>query len=130
MATLGEVAAAFRSHEDRLQGHDARHANMEQRMAALESELIKKFVGLMAQSGEKKDGLKVKEGKDNLPSDFSGDRKKFRGWSHQMYVWAMAIYPESGRKLLENASNRNSRRSLTRTRTLTTLHIRMARSSV
>jgi hypothetical protein len=106
MATLGEVTAALRNHEDRLQGQGARHANLEQRMAVLESELIKKFAGLMGKSGDgdKKEGLRVKDGKDNIPSEFSGDRKKFRGWSHQRYVWAIAIYPESGRKLLEDAS--------------------------
>ena len=67
MATLGEVTTALRNHEERLQGHDARHANMEQRMATLESEIISKFVGLMGKSGERKDGLNLKEGKDNTP---------------------------------------------------------------
>ncbi len=50
-----------------MQGHDARHANLEQRMATLESEIISKFVGLMGKSGERKDGLNLKEGKDNTP---------------------------------------------------------------
>ena len=67
MATLEDVTIAVRSHENRLQGHDARHANLEQRMATLESEIISKFVGLMGKSGEKKEGLNLKEGKDNTP---------------------------------------------------------------
>jgi len=113
MATLGEVTTALRNHEDRLladdarlQGHEARHVNMEQRMAILESEIVSKLMGIMAGAGgvKEKEGLRIKDGKDNLPCDFMGDRKKFRGWSHQMYVWAIAIYPESGRKLLEDAS--------------------------
>ncbi len=128
MATLGEVTTGLRSHEERLQGHDARHANMEQRTAALESELNRKFVGIMWQSGEKKDGLKIKEGKDNTPGDFSSDREKFRGRSHQMYVWAIAIYPESGRNL--SKMRQNSRQSSTRTGTLTTLHTLTEKSSV
>jgi hypothetical protein len=104
MATLEDVTVAVRNHENRLQGHDARHANLEQRMATLESEIISKLVGLMGKSGEKKEGLNLKEGKDNTPGEFFGERKKFRGWSHQMYVWAIAIYPEGGKKLLEDAS--------------------------
>ena len=113
MATLGEVTTALRNHEDRLvaddarlQGHEARHVSTEQRLAALESDLVAKLMGIIAGAGGggTKDGLRIKDGKDNLPSDFMGDRKKFRGWSHQMYVWAIAIYPESGRKLLEDAS--------------------------
>ncbi len=69
MATLGEVTTAVWNHEERLRGHDARHANFEQRMAAMESELITKLAGLMAQAGngEKKDGLRIQDGKDNLP---------------------------------------------------------------
>ena len=67
MATLEDVTIAVRNHENRLQGHDARHANLEQRMATLESEIIAKFVGLMGKSGEKKEGLNIKEGKDNVP---------------------------------------------------------------
>ena len=69
MATLGEVTAAVQNHEERLRGHDARHANMEQRMAALESEILTKIAGLMgkAADGEKKDGLRIKDGRDNMP---------------------------------------------------------------
>ena len=67
MATLEDVTVAVRNHENRLQGHDARHANLEQRMATLESEIISKLVGLMGKSGEKKEGLNLKEGKDNTP---------------------------------------------------------------
>ena len=67
MATLEDVTIAVRNHEHRLQGHDARHANLEQRMATLESEIVAKFVGLMGKSGEKKEGLNIKEGKDNVP---------------------------------------------------------------
>ncbi len=96
-------------------------------MAALESEIIRKFVGLMGKSGEKADGLNLKEGKDNQPGEFSGDRKKFRGWSHQMYVWAIAIYPGSGRKLLEDASTLKTEFD---ERTLTTSHILTEKSSV
>ncbi len=66
MATLGDVTTAVRNHEERLQGHDARHTNMEARMAVLESEIVRKFVGLMGKSGEKADGLNLKEGKDNV----------------------------------------------------------------
>ncbi len=67
MATLEDVTIAVRNHESRLQSHDARHANLEQRMTTLESEIISKFVGLMGKSGERKDGLNLKEGKDNTP---------------------------------------------------------------
>ena len=67
MATLEDVTIAVRNHENRLQGHDSRHANLEQRMAVLESEIISKLVGLMGKSGEKKEGLNLKEGKDNTP---------------------------------------------------------------
>ncbi len=67
MATLDDVTIAVRNHENRLQGHDARHTNMEQRMAALESEIVTKFLGIMGKFGEKKDGLNIKEGKDNTP---------------------------------------------------------------
>ncbi len=73
-------------------------------MATLESEILQKFIGLMAKSGNKSDGLDIEEGKDNQPGHFLGDRKNFRGWSHQLYVWAIAIFPGSGKKLLEDAS--------------------------
>ena len=81
MATLDDVTIAVRNHENRLQGHDARHTNLEQRMAALESEILQKFLGIMGKCGEKKEGLNLKEGKDNTPGEFFGERKKFRGWS-------------------------------------------------
>ena len=67
MATLEDVTIAVRNHESRLQGHDARHANLEQRMATLESEILTKLVGVMGKVGEKKEGLNLKEGKDNTP---------------------------------------------------------------
>ncbi len=59
---------------------------------------------LQTYKDETKDGLRLKDGKDNLPKEFTGDKLKFRGWSHQVFVWAASIYPGHGKKLLEDAT--------------------------
>ncbi len=97
MATLGQVVATLGDHENKLNSHEATLAAMELRLQAVESGALLKLMEMIRKMEvEKKDGLNKKEGKDNLPDDFHGDRRKFRGFSHQVYVWAISIYPDGG----------------------------------
>ncbi len=50
------------------------------------------------------DGLKYKDSMEKLPDAFLGEIGKFRGWSHEVYLWAAAIYAEGGKKLLDDAA--------------------------
>jgi len=49
-------------------------------------------------------GLKYKDARDCVPDDFHGDKKKFRLYSHQVYVWATTLYASGGQKLLDDAT--------------------------
>ncbi len=105
MTTLGELAAAVQDHQNRLNQHSGLHSSLEARLASLESGLLRKLMEIFQNyKDEQKDGLRLKDGKDNTPKEFTGDKLKFRGWSHQVFVWAASIYPGHGKKLLEYAT--------------------------
>ena len=109
MTTLGELASAVQEHSNRLASHDGLHSAIDARVTAIESGILQKLIEMMSNvKDEHKDGLRHKDGKDNLPQEFTGDKQKFRGWSHEVLVWAAAIYPEHGKKLLEDATKLNT----------------------
>jgi len=55
---------------------------------------------LKKDEGEK---LQYKNAKDCIPKSFTGERNKFRAWAQDVMVWAVTLYPDHGKKLLDDA---------------------------
>jgi len=52
---------------------------------------------------EKVEGLMWKPAKDCVPKMFTGERAKFRTWAQDVMVWAVTLYPDHGKKLIDDA---------------------------
>ena len=52
---------------------------------------------------DKVEGLMWKPAKDCVPKTFTGERAKFRTWAQDVMVWAVTLYPEHGKKLIDDA---------------------------
>ena len=108
MATLGQMTTTLQDHEDRLVGQGqaldraaAERVNLDSRLTTLESNLMTKILSMMGK--EKVEGLMWKPAKDCVPKTFNGERAKFRTWAQDVMVWAVTLYPEHGKKLIDDA---------------------------
>jgi hypothetical protein len=113
MATLGEITAALQNHEGTLKMMMDKMTQLESKMTKLESGAFQKLLDCLSESkggdGDVDDDkLKYKDARDCTPDEFNGDRKDFRGYAHSVYVWATALYPSGGQKLLEDAATLSS----------------------
>ena len=67
-----------------------------------------KMMDMMTKEGSRTDKLQYKPAKDCVPKTFSGERNKFRGWAQDVMVWAVTLYPEHGKKILDDAVKLNT----------------------
>ena len=74
---------------------------MEARLSALESGILSKMMSMIDKDGG--DKLQYKNAKDCIPKPFTGERNKFRAWAQDVMVWAVTLYPDHGKKMLDDA---------------------------
>ena len=74
----------------------------------MESGIMTKLMSMMTKEDSKTDKLQYKPAKDCVPKTFLGERNKFRGWAQDVMVWAVTLYPDHGKKILDDAVKLNT----------------------
>ena len=65
---------------------------------------MQKIMNMITKEHDKIEKLEYKAAKDCAPAVFMGEKNRFRGWAHDVTVWAVTLYPGHGKKLLEDAA--------------------------